>query len=119
MKKRRLRDIEVSEVGMGCMAFSHGYGQIPEESYSLEAIRRARDFGCTFFDTAESYGKVLYYEGHNEEIVGKAVKLFGFLCAEDEWDLAQDMLTGLEGALGIVVMGQVGRGDIDGIDITV
>ncbi len=32
MKKRRLRDIEVSEVGMGCMAFSHGYGQIPDET---------------------------------------------------------------------------------------
>ena len=26
MKTRMLRDIEVSEVGMGCMAFSHGYG---------------------------------------------------------------------------------------------
>ena len=35
MKKRRLRDIEVSEVGMGCMAFSHGYGQIPDEQYSI------------------------------------------------------------------------------------
>ena len=33
MKKRRLRDIEASEVGMGCMAFSHGYGQIPDEQY--------------------------------------------------------------------------------------
>ncbi len=32
MKKRMLRDIEVSEVGMGCMAFSHGYGQIPSEN---------------------------------------------------------------------------------------
>ena len=29
-----LRDIEISEVGMGCMAFSHGYGQIPPEKYS-------------------------------------------------------------------------------------
>ena len=33
MKTRMLRDIEVSEVGMGCMAFSHGYGRIPEEKY--------------------------------------------------------------------------------------
>ena len=39
MKERMLRDIEVSEVGMGCMAFSHGYGQIPPEKYSIEAIR--------------------------------------------------------------------------------
>ncbi len=38
MKKRKLRNIEVSEVGMGCIAFSHGYGQIPDEQYSIEAI---------------------------------------------------------------------------------
>ena len=42
MKKRLLRDIEVSEVGMGCMAFSHGYGQIPPETYSIEAMKRSR-----------------------------------------------------------------------------
>ena len=36
MEKRMLRDIEVSEVGMGCMAFSHGYGKIPPERYSIE-----------------------------------------------------------------------------------
>ena len=76
MQKRRLRNIEVSPIGMGCMGFSHGYGQIPKRSYSIEAIQRAHDFGCTFFDTAEGYGNVLYYAGHNEEIVGEAVKDF-------------------------------------------
>ncbi len=35
---------------MGCMAFSHGYGQIPPEEYSVEAIRGAYAAGCTFFD---------------------------------------------------------------------
>ena len=40
MKTRMLRDIEVSEVGMGCMAFSHGYGQIPPESYSIAMAPR-------------------------------------------------------------------------------
>ena len=74
MEKRKLGQIEVSPIGMGCMAFSHGYGQIPERDYSIEAIRRAHEFGCTFFDTAESYGSTLYYVGHNEEIVGEALK---------------------------------------------
>ena len=37
MKTRLLRDIEVSEIVMGCMAFSHGYGRIPDEEYSIEA----------------------------------------------------------------------------------
>ncbi len=74
MKKRMLRDIEVSEVGMGCMAFSHGYGKIPEERYSIEAIRNAYHHGCTFFDTAEVYSPNLAGIGHNERIVGKALK---------------------------------------------
>ena len=74
MEKRLLRDIEVSKVGMGCMAFSHGYGRIPDEKYSIEAIRSAYDHGCTFFDTAEVYSPNLSGIGHNELIVGKALK---------------------------------------------
>lgn len=74
MKTRFLGNIEVSEIGMGCMGFSHGYGQIPSREYSIEAIRMAYDkCGCTFFDTAEVYGDVLYGFGHNENIVGEAL----------------------------------------------
>lgn len=76
MKTRFLRDIEVSEVGMGCMAFSHGYGKIPDESYSIEAIRNAYQHGCTFFDTTEVYSPNLSGIGHNERIVGKALEPF-------------------------------------------
>ena len=76
METRFLRAIEVSEIGMGCMGFSHGYGQIPEREYSIGAIRDAYEYGCTFFDTAEVYGDVLYYPGHNEEIVGEAAEAF-------------------------------------------
>lgn len=78
MNKRKLGTIEVSTVGMGCMGFSHGYGEIPERDYSIEAIRKAHAFGCTFFDTAEAYGPNLLPEnrGHNERIVGEAVHAF-------------------------------------------
>jgi len=76
MKKRMIGNLEVSEIGMGCMGFSHGYGAVPEEAYSIEAIRKAYDFGCTFFDTAESYGTQLFYPGHNEQLLGKAAKPF-------------------------------------------
>lgn len=76
MEKRKIGKLMVSPVGMGCMAFSHGYGQIPEEVYSIEAIRKAYQFGCNFFDTAEVYGTQLYHLGHNEQIVGKAVEPF-------------------------------------------
>lgn len=74
MKTKKIRSISVSEIGMGCMGFSHGYGQVPDAGYAEEAIREAFGYGCNFFDTAEGYGKDLYYPGHNEEIVGRAVK---------------------------------------------
>lgn len=74
MKTRNLRTLKVSEIGMGCMGFSHGYGKIPEETYSIKAIRQAHEAGCNFLDTAEIYGDVLYYPGHNEQLVGKAIE---------------------------------------------
>lgn len=76
MDKRKLGQLEVSPIGMGCMGFSHGYGKAPSEEYSIEAIRKAYSFGCTLFDTAEVYGTEQFYAGHNEEVVGKAVVPF-------------------------------------------
>lgn len=76
MKKRMIGNLEVSEIGMGCMGFSHGYGKVPEEGYALDAIRKAYETGCTFFDTAEVYGDIMFYPGHNELLVGKAISGF-------------------------------------------
>lgn len=76
MDKRKIGNLEVSEIGMGCMGFSHGYGQVPEESYSIDAIRAAYDYGCTFFDTAETYGREMFFPGHNELLLGKAAAPF-------------------------------------------
>lgn len=76
MKTRFIGKLEVSPIGMGCMGFSHGYGKVPEESYSIEAIRKAHNFGCTFFDTAEAYGREQFWAGHNEQLVGKALEPF-------------------------------------------
>ena len=44
MKKRKLRDIEVSEIGMGCMGQTHSYGIVEREEnivYSVLLFRRA------------------------------------------------------------------------------
>ena len=43
MDNRKLGQLEVSPIGMGCMGFSHGYGQVPPEAYAIEAIRKAYD----------------------------------------------------------------------------
>ncbi|MCD6036562.1 MAG: aldo/keto reductase, partial [Nitrososphaeraceae archaeon] len=69
MKTRKLRNIEVSAIGYGCMGLSHGYGPVPERIDSINLIRQAYDLGCTFFDTAEAYGA-----GDNEILVGEALK---------------------------------------------
>lgn len=74
MENRKIGHLEVSKVAMGCMGFSHGYGEVPSRQYSIEAIQKAYQYGCTFFDTAESYGQQMFYKGHNEEIIGEALK---------------------------------------------
>ena len=68
MKHRKLRELEVSAIGFGCMGFSHGYGPGPDENDAIDLMRKAFDLGCNFFDTAEAYGA-----GHNEDLVGRAL----------------------------------------------
>jgi len=76
LKTRKIGNLEVSEIGIGTMGFSHGYGEVPDEAYAIEAIRKAYEYGCRFFDTAESYGMQMFYPGHNEQLVGKAIEPF-------------------------------------------
>lgn len=101
MEKRMLGKLEVSPIGMGCMAFSHGYGQIPDKAYSMEAIRKAYDAGCTFFDTAEVYGSQLYYTGHNEQIVGEALESIrrNVILASKLFVAPEEYQSDLEGAI--------------------
>lgn len=63
--------LEVSELGLGCMGLTFGYGTATDEKTGVELIRKAYDLGVTFFDTAEAYSK-----GGNEILLGKAVKSF-------------------------------------------
>ncbi|UII34641.1 aldo/keto reductase [Fulvivirga ulvae] len=70
MQKRKLRDLEVSAIGYGCMGLSMGYGEAPGKDESLRLIRAACDMGCTLFNTAEFYG----VDGVNEELLGEALK---------------------------------------------
>ena len=72
MKTRTLgRNLKVSEIGLGCMGMSFGYGPAKDEKEMIQLIRKAVEMGVTFFDTAEVYGP--YF---NEELVGKALNPF-------------------------------------------
>lgn len=71
MKKRKLgkSNLEVSEIGFGCMGLSFGFGPATERKDAVALIRGAFERGVTFFDTAEAYGPYL-----NEEVVGEALE---------------------------------------------
>jgi aryl-alcohol dehydrogenase-like predicted oxidoreductase len=68
MKYRKLRDLEVSAIGLGCMGMSFAYGDADEKE-SLATIDRALELGVTLLDTADIYGPYV-----NEELVGRALK---------------------------------------------
>jgi aryl-alcohol dehydrogenase-like predicted oxidoreductase len=68
VEKRKLGNLEVSAIGLGCMGMSFGYGPPADRQEMIKLIRRAFDLGVTFFDTAEAYGPYA-----NEELVGEAV----------------------------------------------
>jgi aryl-alcohol dehydrogenase-like predicted oxidoreductase len=60
--------LAVSELGLGCMGMSFGYGPPMEKRDGIALIRAAVERGVTFFDTAEVYGPFT-----NEELVGEAL----------------------------------------------
>src|ERR1700692_4271905 len=60
--------IQTSAIGLGCMSLSGVYGASNDEE-GIALIREALDRGITLLDTSDAYGA-----GHNEELVGKAIK---------------------------------------------
>jgi aryl-alcohol dehydrogenase-like predicted oxidoreductase len=60
--------LRVSAIGLGCMSMSGIYGPA-DDTVSVELIHHALDRGVSLLDTADVYGV-----GHNEELVGRAIK---------------------------------------------
>jgi len=72
MQKRKLGNngLKVSDIGLGCMGLSFGYGPAIYKQDAIKLIRTAYEQGVTLFDTAEAYG------ADNEKLVGEAVAPF-------------------------------------------
>src|SRR5580658_996422 len=60
--------IQTSAIGLGCMSLSGVYGA-SNDAEGIGLIREALDRGITLLDTSDAYGA-----GHNEELVGNAIK---------------------------------------------
>ncbi len=70
MKQRQLGKSgpRVSALGLGCMAFSGGYGA-PDDAESIATIHAALDAGISYLDSGDFYGM-----GHNELLLREALK---------------------------------------------
>jgi aryl-alcohol dehydrogenase-like predicted oxidoreductase len=100
MNRRKLGDLEVSEIGLGCMGMSAFYGETDTDE-SEATIKRALELGIDFMDTAQIYGPLT-----NEELVGRAIK-----GKRDQYVIASKFQRNLNNA----VPGDMSTlGDIDG-----
>ena len=126
MKKRKLgkAELEVSEIGLGCMGFSQSYPPFLEKEESIKVIRNAVEMGVTFFDTAEVYGPY-----KNEELVGEALQPYRdhvVIATKFGWDIppgadlkakAPDRLCSSPESVRRVIEGSLKRLKTDYIDL--
>ncbi|HKB96658.1 MAG TPA: aldo/keto reductase [Rhizomicrobium sp.] len=68
MQKRKLGNLEISAIGLGCMGMSFSFGPPADKGEMIALLRQAVERGVTFFDTAEVYGPYT-----NEELLGEAL----------------------------------------------
>jgi aryl-alcohol dehydrogenase-like predicted oxidoreductase len=68
MQTRKLGELTVSALGLGCMGMSDFYAGRDDDE-SLRTIERALELGVTLLDTADAYGPFT-----NEELLGRALR---------------------------------------------
>lgn len=75
MDRRRIGDRLVTTMGLGCMPVSFPE-HAADRDRGISVIHRAIDLGLTLLDTANIYAPSWDAVGHNEEIVGAALRSY-------------------------------------------
>lgn len=75
MDTRRIGNVEVSAIGLGCMPLSVEAGE-PSHEQAIATIHAALDAGVRLLDTADAYDPAEEM-GHNERIVAEALGSWG------------------------------------------
>ena len=75
MLQRRIGDLRVTAVGLGCMPLSNGR-MVDRREQALQTIHAALDQGITLLDTANIYAPSWDAIGHNEALVAEALRTY-------------------------------------------
>jgi aryl-alcohol dehydrogenase-like predicted oxidoreductase len=78
MQQRTLGPYTVSAIGLGAMPLSMNNDKVyPDPADAIATIHAALDAGVTLIDTADIYAPTWDQMGHNERLVGEAVRTWG------------------------------------------
>ena len=75
LQTRKIADLTVSLVGLGCMPLSN-IKMVDHREQAIATIHHAIDMGITLLDTANVYSPTWDTFGHNETLVAEAVRTY-------------------------------------------
>ena len=75
LQTRKIADLNVSLVGVGCMPLSN-IKMVDHREQAIATIHHAIDLGITLLDTANVYSPTWDTVGHNETLVAEAVRSY-------------------------------------------
>jgi aryl-alcohol dehydrogenase-like predicted oxidoreductase len=68
MRRRKLGNLEVAAIGLGCATMTPFYGE-PDPAAAIATLERAAELGINMLDTADAYGR-----GRNEELIARVLQ---------------------------------------------
>ena len=93
MTPRRIADLSVYPIGLGAMPLSDP-AMLAERPRALATVHAALDSGVTLVDTSDIYAPDGEHFGHNEVLVGEAVRSWagsrGRSCPDRDRDQGRD-----------------------------